>query len=258
MARLRAPGGCPWDREQTHRSLRPYLIEECYEACDAIDQRDDSALQEELGDVLLQVVFHAQLAAEAGKFDIDDIAAGISEKLVRRHPHVFGKDKLRTSDEVLKQWDVIKKGEKPSLPASALAGVPRSLPALQKAEKIQRKAAKVGFDWRNADDVLAKIEEELQELKVAKQTGNRRHYAEELGDILFAVVNLARFEKFEAEELLNGTTRKFIRRFEHIEKAVRREGRQLEECTLEELDAHWEAAKKKAKSAPRSRGSRGR
>jgi len=249
MTRLRAPDGCPWDREQTHRSLRPYLIEECYEACDAIDEGDAAALREELGDLLLQIVFHAQVATEAGEFDFDAVAKAIADKLVNRHPHVFGTGKLKTSAEVLAQWDVIKKREKSR--RSILDGVPHSLPALLRADKLQRKAARVGFDWRRAEDVLAKIEEELQELKDALARKRRRHVAEELGDILFAVTNLARFQKLAAEDLLNQTNRKFITRFQYIERAVAAQGKRLADCTLEELDALWNEAKKKRRRKSR-------
>lgn len=242
MARLRAPDGCPWDREQTHRSLRQHLIEESYEALDAIEAGNHDALREELGDVLLQVVFHAQVASEAGRFDFEDVARAIADKLVRRHPHVFGKGKAHTSADVLRQWEQIKKDEKRR--TSILTQLPRSLPALLKAEKVQHKVARVGFDWKHVRDVVAKVDEELRELKAALAAGDRRQFEEELGDLLFAVVNLARFERLQAEELLQRAIRKFTRRFRRVERAVQRQGRKLEECTLEELDALWDKAKR--------------
>jgi tetrapyrrole methylase family protein / MazG family protein len=257
MARLRGPRGCPWDREQTHRSLRQYLIEECYEVCDAIDAGDKDALREELGDLLLQVVFHAQVAKEAGRFDFEAVARVIGDKLVRRHPHVFGRGKLRTSAEVLTQWEAIKKTEKsgkrtaglrggPSTP-SILHELPQALPALLKADKVQRKVARVGFDWKDVSDVVRKVEEELGEVRGAMAAGDRRQFEEELGDLLFAAVNLARFEGLQAEDLLNRTIRKFVARFQQVERAVHASGRRLEDCRLEELDALWESAKRKSK-----------
>jgi len=245
MSRLRGPGGCPWDREQTHHSLRHNLVEECYEVLDAMDSGKMSEFRDELGDLLLQIVFHAQMADESGEFDFDAIAKSIADKLVRRHPHVFGKKTADTSAEVLKQWEQIKKTEKNS--HSIYAEVPRSLPALLKADKIQRKASRVGFDWKHVKDVVAKVEEELRELKGAMASGDRRQFEEELGDLLFAAVNLARFEKLDAEVLLNRTIHKFVKRFQQIEHAVHKSGRRLENCTLEELDALWESAKHRQK-----------
>jgi tetrapyrrole methylase family protein/MazG family protein len=242
MARLRGPGGCPWDREQTHQSIRHNLIEECYEAVDALDAGDTDAVKDELGDLLLQVVFHAQMASEVGKFDFDAVAKSINEKLVRRHPHVFGTTKARNSAEVLQQWEAIKKTEKSASSIVHMEDLPKHLPALLKADKVQRKVARVGFDWKRAKDVIAKIEEEVREVKTAK---NRKQFEEEVGDLLFAVVNLARFENLQAEELLNRSTAKFVKRFQVIEKAVHASGRKLEDCTLAELDALWESAKRK-------------
>jgi tetrapyrrole methylase family protein/MazG family protein len=243
MARLRGPKGCPWDREQTHQSIRHNLIEECYEALDAMDDNNMTEFRDELGDLLLQVVFHAQMASEAREFDFDSVAKSIADKLVRRHPHVFGKKRADTSVEVLKQWEAIKKQEKNA--HSIVAEIPRSLPALLKADKVQRKVARVGFDWKRVDDVVAKVEEELSELKAALASGDRRQFEEELGDLLFTAVNLARFEGFHAEELLNRTIHKFVKRFQQIERAVHKSGRRLEDCTLDELDALWVSAKHK-------------
>lgn len=253
MARLRAPDGCPWDREQTHQSIRHNLIEETYEAVDALDTGDMEKFRDELGDLLLQVVFHAQMSREAGGFDFDAVAKSIADKLIRRHPHVFSTTKADTSGEVLRQWEAIKKQETQS--ASIFAEIPRSLPALLKADKIQRKASRVGFDWKHARHVLAKVEEELGELKSAR---TRKQFQEELGDLLFATVNLARFNKLDAEDLLNRSIHKFVKRFQQVEHAVHRQGKRLEDCSLEELDALWESAKRGPISSRRSRTSRSR
>ena len=252
MARLRGPGGCPWDREQTHQSIRHNLIEECYEAIDALDEGKMDAFKDELGDLLLQVVFHAQMASEAGTFDFDAVARTINDKLVRRHPHVFGKTKADDSAAVLQQWEAIKKSEKNADTIVSLGDLPKHLPALLKADKLQRKVARVGFDWKRSKDVVAKVEEEVRELKGAMGSKDRKQFEEELGDLLFAVVNLARFENLQAEELLNRATAKFVKRFQEIEKAVHGSGRRLEDCTLRELDTLWESArhKKKRKRKP--------
>ncbi len=239
MERLRSPTGCPWDREQTHQSIRHNLIEECYEAVEALAAGNMPGFRDELGDLLLQVVFHAQMAAERGEFDFDDVAKSIADKLIHRHPHVFGKTRARTSAEVLRQWEQIKKAETHS--PSILNKLPRHLPALLKADKVQQKVARVGFDWKQRAEVLAKIEEELRELKAAR---GRRAVAEEMGDVLFAVVNLARYEGLQAEDLLNRAVAKFTRRFQQLERAVHRSGKRLEDCTLAELNAHWERAKR--------------
>ena len=246
MARLRGPGGCPWDREQTHQSIRHNLIEECYEAVDALDSGKMDEFKDELGDLLLQVVFHSQMASEDGTFDFDAVAKSINEKLVRRHPHVFGKTKAADSAAVLQQWEAIKKSEKNAASIVHLEDLPKHLPALLKADKVQRKVARVGFDWKHVKDVVAKVEEELRELKGALASKDRKQFEEELGDLLFASVNLARFENLQAEELLNRTIAKFVKRFQQIEVAVHASGRRLEDCTLEELDALWESAKHKA------------
>jgi tetrapyrrole methylase family protein/MazG family protein len=241
MARLRGPNGCPWDREQTHQSIRHNLIEECYEALDALDARKTDEFKEELGDILLQIVFHAQIAEDSGQFGFDDVAKSIADKLVRRHPHVFGNTTARNSAEVLRQWEAIKKEEKKA--HSIVADLPKSLPALLKADKLQRKVARVGFDWKRVDDVVAKIDEELQELKDAMALGKRRQFEEELGDLLFAVVNLARFEELQAEDLLNRTIDKFVRRFQQVEREIHNRGKRVEQCTLDELDGIWETMK---------------
>lgn len=239
VAKLRAPDGCPWDREQTHATLKPHLLEECYELIDAIDDQDDEALLEELGDVLLQVVLHAQMASEEGRFDFDQIADRIADKLVLRHPHVFGDKKLSTSEAVLRQWDVIKRSEKQER-ASTLDGVPRTLPALAKAQKVQVKAARAGFDWPEAHDVVAKIREEISEIETAKDTGE---FSEELGDLLFSIVNFARKQGLDAEGLLQTATAKFTRRFRTIETLAAGRGIQLSTLSLPELDKFWEEVK---------------
>lgn len=251
VARLRAPDGCPWDREQTHASLRGSLLEEAHEVVEAIDEADDAHLCEELGDLLLQVVMHSQIAAETSRFTLDDVARSISEKLVRRHPHVFGDQEAKTSDAVVKQWDEIKRAEKGGKrPESVLDGVSGALPALMYAEKITKKAAKVGFDWDSIEPVIAKICEEVAETEevLAAEPVDRARLEEEIGDLLFAVTNLARKTKVEPEVALRGATQKFARRFRKIEAALAAQGRKPEECTLEELDAVWDQIKASEKS----------
>lgn len=245
LARLRGPDGCPWDREQTHQTLRPYLVEETGELLDAIEQHDDHAMVDELGDVLLQIVLHCQIAREQERFDLQQVAKGCCEKMVRRHPHVFADADVDDASAVVDQWERIKRGEKSSeqLPLSAVSGVPRHLPALHRAHKIQSKAAKVGFEWPSVDGVLAKIDEELAELQQALESDDDDAIAEEMGDLLFAVVNLSRFRQKHAEELLHGTVRKFEDRFQRMEAALRRSGKVPEECTLTELEALWNQAK---------------
>jgi nucleoside triphosphate diphosphatase len=254
MARLRGPDGCPWDREQTHQSIRHNLIEECYEAIDALDAKKANEFRDELGDLLLQVVFHAQMASEEGTFDFDAVAKSISDKLVHRHPHVFGNAKARDSAEVLQQWEAIKKSEKKAASIVSVEDLPKHLPALLKADKVQRKVARVGFDWKHVNDVVAKVEEEVREVKHALASKSRKEFEEEVGDLLFAVVNLARFEELQAEEVLNRSIAKFVKRFQVIEKSVHASGRKLEDCTLAELDALWESAKRTM--APRRKHTR--
>jgi tetrapyrrole methylase family protein/MazG family protein len=239
VQRLRSPDGCPWDREQTHQSLKPHVIEECYELIDAIDDQDDQEMQEELGDLLLQVVLHAQMASEEGRFDFDSVAEVISEKLIRRHPHVFGDAKLGTSDAVLKQWDAIKRREKTDR-ESALDGVPRGLPGLAKAQKMQSKAARVGFDWPDAGGPLEKVKEEITELEQA-ESGEK--LAEEIGDLLFSVVNFARKSKLDAEELLQAANRKFSDRFRKMEALAASRGLKFSSLTLSEMDQLWNEVK---------------
>ena len=244
MAQLRSPEGCPWDREQTPQSLKPYLIEETYEVLEAIDQNNDENIAEELGDLLLQVVFHAQIASEESRFTIDDVTQAISDKLIRRHPHVFGDVEAKTPDEVVKNWESIKAKEKPKKKTSVLDGVPPQLPALFKARRLQEKAARVGFDWDDIDDVAAKVKEETQELVQAKKSGQQQHIEEEFGDLLFSLVNLARYLNICPEEALTQTNNKFRRRFQYIEQELSQVKKTPQEATLEEMDALWEKAKK--------------
>ncbi|OGV67491.1 MAG: nucleoside triphosphate pyrophosphohydrolase [Lentisphaerae bacterium RIFOXYA12_FULL_48_11] len=243
VAKLRGEGGCPWDREQTLLSLKQYLIEESYEVLDAIDSGDLDRHKEELGDVLLQIVLHSQIRNEKSEFDFNDVANRISDKLINRHPHVFGDVKVSNTAEVLANWEVIKTKEKKGGKGSVLEGVPRHLPALQKAQRVQSRAAKFGFDWARIEDVLRKVEEELAETKQALEENNTDRIKDEVGDLLFAVVNLCRFRDILAEHALEGTISKFTRRFQEVERRVQDGGRDLKDCSLSELDAHWEAVK---------------
>ena len=246
-AQLRGPGGCPWDHEQTHASLRGGLLEEAYEVVAAIDSADDANLREELGDLLLQVVFHSQIAAEEGRFNFDDCARDISEKLVRRHPHVYATESAEDSAAVLKRWDEIKRTEKGGqAPESILSGVPTNLPALMYAEKVQKKAAKVGFDWSEAAPVIEKIREELAEVEHAIASKDAVEIEKEIGDLLFATVNLARKLKVESEVALRRATEKFITRFRQIEQLARERGLIMEKMSLAELDTLWDEVKRRA------------
>jgi MazG family protein len=241
MARLRAPDGCPWDREQTHESLRATAIEEAYEVAAAISSGDEANLREELGDLLLQVVFHAQMARERGAWDFDSVAASIAEKLVRRHPHVFGSEKAATSSDVLKRWEEIKREEKGAHTGSLLDGVSEGLPGLLRAEKIQKRAAKVGFDWDELPPVFAKVREELAELEAAMPDPAR--VEDEVGDLLFAVVNLARKLKVDGEVALQRATDKFAARFRKLETLAKERGLSLGSMSLAEMDAIWDEVK---------------
>jgi tetrapyrrole methylase family protein/MazG family protein len=248
MARLRGEGGCPWDREQDHQSLKPYLIEEAYEVLEALDEEDMYKICEELGDLLLQIIFHAQIARENRHFDINDVITGISEKLIRRHPHVFGQVNVRDSREVLINWEKIKEQErKESPPESILAHIPASLPALMRANKLQKAAARAGFDWPDFQGAYDKIQEELSELKTAIMTGDRQQIEEEVGDLIFSSVNLARLLGIEPEGALSKTSAKFIKRFEYVENMARISGKDLSLFTLAEMDKWWEEAKKAEK-----------
>jgi tetrapyrrole methylase family protein / MazG family protein len=243
MARLRSPeGGCPWDLEQTHESLRKYMLEEAYEVVEAIDGGDPDEICEELGDVLLQVAFHAQVARENGTFDMHDIVQAITEKLVRRHPHVFGDVQVETADDVTRNWQAIKQQEKggaPEAPVSLMKGISGALPALSRANEVQKKAAKVGFDWDDVTGPASKVREELSEVLAAAP----EQVEGEVGDLLFAVVNLARMLKVDPEVALTGTVAKFVRRFQHIERRAAEQGRILSEMTLQAMDVLWDEAK---------------
>lgn len=251
MHLLRAPGGCPWDAEQTHESLVRHLLEEAYEVAAAIRGGDRDELVDELGDLLLQPFFHAEIASETGRFDIDEVAAAICEKLVRRHPHVFGEATADTPEAVLNQWDAIKAGEKAGSDPVGSATQEGYLlkkgnegqPALLAAAKLQRKAATVGFDWPDLAPVLEKVREEVEEVAAAIQDGQDEAVAAEIGDLLFAVVNLARKAGHEAEVLLDGANRKFVRRLRAVEDELRREGKRLGEVSLAEMDAAWDQVK---------------
>ena len=250
MARLRRPGdGCPWDLEQTIDTIKPNLIEEAYEALDAMESGNREHLTEELGDLLLQIVFQAQIAAQEGSFNFAAVAKGISEKLIRRHPHIFGDVKVADSKEVLRNWDAIKKTEKKAR-ISALDGVPKHVPPLHRACQLQKRAARVNFDWSDISGVFKKLEEEIGELKDAIARKNRKHVVEELGDLLFSVVNVARFVKVDPAYALELTNAKFIRRFQIVEDAVVASGRRMKDCTLAELDAIWD----KIRAADKKRG----
>lgn len=239
---LRSPEGCPWDREQTHESLRPGLLEEACETIDAITRADDANLREELGDLLLQIVFHTDLAQERGAFTLEDAARHVCEKLIRRHPHVFGEAKASGTGEVLRQWEQIKREEK-GAGASILDGIPRALPALVRAQNVQKKAARVGFDWPDAHGVIDKFREEVAELSVEIGSGDPRRLEHEIGDILFTAVNMARKLGVEAELALENSTQRFMRRFRHAEAALAAQGRTMEQTPPAELDRLWEAAK---------------
>lgn len=245
---LRSPQGCPWDREQTHASIRKHLIEETYEVLETIDDDDPEAMCEELGDLLLQIMLHSQMEAETGAFDIHDVIAGLNAKLIRRHPHVFGTTGAGDAEEALRNWNAVKAEEKrqrgaEALDASVLDGIPRDLPALLKATELQKKAAKVGFDWDCVDDVFDKVREEWTELKSASE----EERAEELGDLLFAVVNIARFMRLDPDAALSAANRKFRERFRHIERRLREKGVTAEQAGLQEMEILWQEAKKLSK-----------
>jgi tetrapyrrole methylase family protein/MazG family protein len=258
MARLRAPNGCPWDREQTHESLLPYLIEESHEFIDAVEHKDVANMREELGDVLLQVIFHAEVAREAGTFDVNGVIQDISEKLVRRHPHVFGeaaeKTEIDNADAVVTQWDKIKKAEKAA--GGILDGIPRSLPPFPKALKISQKAVKAGFEWPHWTGVAAKVREELAEFEAeavtSEKSENREALEEELGDLFFSVVNLGRHFKIDPERALARTNAKFATRFRAMEEMAAQAGRSFDSHSLEEMEALWTRAKKNERAAKRN------
>ncbi len=243
IAHLRGPQGCPWDKKQTHASLREHLLEESYEVLEALDEANTEKLCEELGDLLLQIVFHAQIAKDQGEFDINDVIEGISRKMVSRHPHVFGDAKFETPEEVTKQWQD-RKREEGKCKESAHEGVPKELPSLLRAHRLQSRAAKVGFDWEKVEDVFGKLDEELKEFREALENKDQREIEDELGDIFFVLVNISRFVGVNAEEALRKTISKFISRFRYIEMKAADQGRQLSDIPLEEMDALWDEAKK--------------
>jgi len=248
MAQLRSPEGCPWDREQTFDTLKPYLLEETYEVLEAVDARDWAAMAEELGDLLLEVVFLAQIAAEKGLFTVADALELIHEKLIRRHPHVFGAARADTPGEVKRRWDQIKAAERETKGVSGeglLATVPRNLPALVEAERVASRAAEVGFDWQNADQVLEKLDEELAELARARRAADPGELESEIGDLLFVLVNLARFLQVDPEQALRKTNRRFRERFGYLEGKLAAQGKPLTEATLDEMEALWEEAKQR-------------
>jgi len=242
MARLRGPEGCPWDREQTMSSLRPFILEEAYELVEAINGGETESIREELGDLLLEIVFVNQIAAERKTFGMDEVIRGIHDKLVRRHPHVFETERVSSADRALERWEEIKEREKEKKD-SVLDGVPRSLAALARAQKIATRAARAGFDWKSADEVRAKLDEELEELNEAVASGSSAAVEEEMGDVLFALVNLARHLDVDAEVALSAAIEKFSERFKYLESALQTQGRSVSDADMEELDLLWENAK---------------
>ena len=251
IAQLRAPGGCPWDREQTHESLKPMLLEEAYETIEAIDEKDDEEFIGELGDLLLQVVFHAQIGFEEGRFSIADVLERVSAKMVRRHPHVFGEDESQTSQEVLRNWEAIKeaeliaKGKKPDQDGSMLDSVSKTMPALMEAFQMTTKVSRVDFDWQNVNEVLEKLDEEVHELKqeIGRESADHRAIADEVGDLLFVAVNVARLLGVDPESALKASNRKFRRRFGYIEDRLRQQGRKPADSDHIEMNRYWEEAK---------------
>ncbi len=243
VAKLRGPDGCPWDREQTRESLRPYLVEEFHELIDALKDNDPSGEKEELGDLLFQIILQSQLSKEEGRFDIDNVVEGIARKMMTRHPHVFGDEDLKTSEDVRRWWEGQKKREGKDY-GSAVGGVPRSLPALTRAQKIQFKASKAGFDWEKIEDVFEKLDEEIREFKDAVSNNNHEEIEDELGDLFFVLVRIANFVKVNPEDALEKSIRKFIGRFKYMEAEASRRGKSLPGMTLAEMDVLWEEVKK--------------
>jgi MazG family protein len=242
--RLRSEGGCPWDREQTLYTLKQHLVEECYELIDAIDSGDADRHRDELGDILLQVLMQSRIREEEGSFTFDDVATTLADKLVRRHPHVFADGDAKTPKQVLRKWEQIKASEKREGERSAGPDVPRHLPALMKAQRVQERASRVGFDWQDISGVVEKVEEELVETRACVEADDSAALGDELGDLLFAVVNLCRFSGINAEETLSSAVSRFTTRFRRVEQRVRDEGGEMSACSPEELNAHWEAVKR--------------
>lgn len=248
MAKLRGEPGCPWDKRQTHRTLRPFLIEEAYEVVDAIDRNNTKDLVEELGDLLLQIVFHSHIGHEKNAFDVSDVISGICEKMIRRHPHIFSDIVVNGTDEVLENWEDIKRQEKDlKTEAQSMRNLPKTLPALMKALKVQEKAARVGFDWDNITGALKKVSEELDELKEVYNTGNSDKIREEIGDLIFACVNVARFLEVEPELALNDAIKKFIRRFSFVETEAAKSDKNLRDMNLHDMDILWQQSKSREK-----------
>jgi tetrapyrrole methylase family protein/MazG family protein len=242
IAKLRAPDGCPWDRKQSHASLRENLLEECYEVLEALDEGDSEKLSDELGDLLMQIVLHAQIAAEGGEFELGDVIKGINAKLIHRHPHIFGLKKVKDADEVAHNWEVLK-GEEREAGTSILESVPRQMPALGYSQEVQRRVAQLGFDWEDVDGVIDKLVEEVREFKQAESSGQR---AEEFGDLLFTLVNVARRQGVDAEAVLREANKRFYQRFNYMEEVCRQRGVNLGELSFAEQNKLWEEAKKKA------------
>ncbi len=243
VAKLRGPGGCPWDREQTRESLKPYLVEEFYELIDALEDKDSKGMKEELGDLLFQIVLQSRLSEEEGEFRIDDVIDGITRKMIRRHPHVFGDKEIETSDDVNVLWEKTKRKEG-KVHASALGGVPRALPALLRAQEIQLKATKVGFDWENIRDVFKKLDEEIAEFKDAFENKKQDEMVDELGDMFFVLVRIANFINANPEDALRQTIKKFEFRFRYMEKEAMKQGKELSEMKLSEMEIFWNQAKR--------------
>ncbi len=253
VSKLRSPDGCPWDRQQTHESLKRFLLEETYELFEALDEQEPESIKDELGDVLLQVLLHAEIENEQGAFSIDDVITNLANKLVRRHPHVFGDVQAETAEQVTKTWEAIKKEEHGMAErVSALDGVPAVFPALMRAEKIQKKAAKVGFDWDDTQEVAEKVHEEIEELQQAVASGVHEEMEDELGDLLFAVVNLARFIKVDPEFALQRATAKFTDRFHLVEAYANAENIDLTDLSLAELNVLWDRAKDQLRKKPQA------
>ena len=244
MERLRAPGGCPWDREQTHLSIKPYVIEEAFEVAEAIEDNDIAELKIELGDLLLQIVFHAEMGREAGLFTIEDVVRGIIAKMVRRHPHVFADTQVKDSEEVLRNWARIKAEERQHKEDnSAVTGVPRAMPAQLRAHRLGEKASRVGFDWQRAADVLDKVQEEIDELRAAVAAGVHGEIEAELGDMLFALTSFGRHLDIQSEDALHRSADRFVRRFKHIEQRLAEQGRDIHAASLDQMEALWQEAK---------------
>jgi tetrapyrrole methylase family protein / MazG family protein len=243
IAILRGPNGCPWDKEQTHESLREYAVEEVYELIEAIDEQDDNGMIEELGDVLLQIMLHSQIGEDDGYFSINDVIQSITDKMIYRHPHVFSDVSVQSVDDVMTNWEALKRKEKGDVRKSVLDGIPKGLPSLLKAYKLQKKAAKVGFDWDQVVDIWNKLDEEIKEVKVAIESGNEEEVEKEFGDVLFVLANLTRYYKVNPENALSLTNRKFFQRFSYIEEKLHEKGKDIRQSTLEEMDYYWDQAK---------------